>query len=143
MQMVIAFQSNYLYFERKIKFNRVVLVLDTSRLAAVIPVALTLALVLAGCTATNSVNIVKLSPPDMLEQIKLGKIDAFVAWEPFPSKAVREGFRIFMTSHDIWPNNPCCVVAYRLGQLNDDVLEALVWAHVKATRFINNPEEPG
>ncbi len=106
----------------------------------VILAALALALVLAGCTTTNSVHIVKLSPPDMLEQIKLGKIDAFVAWEPFPSKAVREGFRIFMTSHDIWPNHPCCVVAYRTGQLDDDVLEALVWAHVKATRFINNPE---
>jgi NitT/TauT family transport system substrate-binding protein len=103
----------------------------------VIPVVITLTLLLSGCT-TSSVNVVKLSPPDMLEQIKLGKIDAFVAWEPFPSKAVKEGSRIFMKSSDIWPNHPCCVVAYRSGQLNDDVLEALVWAHVKATRFIND-----
>ena len=85
-------------------------------------------------------NVVKLSPPDMLEQIKLGKIDAFVAWEPFPSKAVKEGSRILMKSGDIWPNHPCCIVAYKSGQLDDKTLEALVWAHVKATRFINNPQ---
>lgn len=102
--------------------------------------ALLIAASLSGCTTKNTVNLVKLSPPDMLEQIKLGKIDAFVAWEPFPSKAVESGFKVFMTSKDIWPNHPCCVVAYKIGKADDKTLRALVWAHVKATRFIKNPE---
>jgi len=45
--------------------------------------------------------------------------------------------KIIATSADIWPNHPCCVVAARRG-VGEDVLEAVVWAHVKATRFINN-----
>lgn len=113
--------------------------IEFSLFVMLVILTITPALLISGCT-TSPVNVVKLSPPDMLEQIKLGKIDAFVAWEPFPSKAVKEGFRVFMKSSDIWPNHPCCVVAYKSGQLDDGVLEALVWAHVKATRFISDPE---
>ncbi len=99
-----------------------------------------LAGIFAGCSAEKAVNVVKLSPPDMIEQMKLGKVDAFVAWEPFPSKAVKNGFRVFMKSGEIWPNHPCCVVAYKTGKADDETLKALVWAHVKATRFIKDPE---
>ncbi len=106
----------------------------------VISAILILAVIFMGCSSEKTVNVVKLSPPDMIEQIKLGKIDAFVAWEPFPSKAVRDGFRVFMKSGEIWPNHPCCVVAYRTGKADDEMLKALVWAHVKATRFIKNHE---
>ncbi len=73
----------------------------------------------------------------MVEQLKLGEIDAFVAWEPFVSEAVVKGYgRILVTSSEIWPNHPCCVVAARKG-LDKDTLTAFVWAHIKATRFIN------
>ena len=101
-------------------------------------VAFFLLILLSGCAEEKSVKLVKLSPPDMLEQIKLGKIDAFVAWEPFPSKAVKSGYEILMKSGEIWKNHPCCIVAYKENGVDDKTLEALVWAHVKATRFIND-----
>ncbi len=106
-------------------------------------IALILALAIPGCaqksaTSSNVIKVVKMSPRDMVEQLKLRKIDAFVAWEPFVSEAVVNGYgKIIATSHDIWPNHPCCVVAARKG-VNRSILIAVVWAHVKATRFINN-----
>ncbi len=98
----------------------------------------TLALLISGCAESGDIRVIKLSPRDMVEQIRLGDIDAFVAWEPFVSEAVVKGYgKVVASSEDIWPNHPCCVVAVRKG-VNDSVLEALLWAHVKATRFINN-----
>ncbi len=97
-----------------------------------------LALLIAGCVGEESIKVVKLSPRDMVEQLKLGEIDAFVAWEPFVSEAVVKGYgKIIATSADIWANHPCCVVAARKN-VDEDVLIAVVWAHVKATRFIND-----
>ncbi|WP_202318825.1 ABC transporter substrate-binding protein [Archaeoglobus neptunius] len=109
--------------------------------------ALLVGLLIAGCQQPEvtkheqgKIKVVTMSPRDMVEQLKLGQIDAFVAWEPFVSEAVIHGYgKIIATSKDIWPNHPCCVVA---AAKNTDrkVLIALVWAHVKATRFINSEE---
>ena len=98
-----------------------------------------LASILPACVQQGKeVEVVKLSPRDMVEQLKLGEIDAFVAWEPFVSEAVVNGYgKIMATSHDIWPNHPCCVVAAK-ENVDRDILTAIVWAHVKATRFIND-----
>ncbi len=107
------------------------------RVLAVITLAL-----LAGCAQSGqNVKVVKMSPRDMVEQLKLGEIDAFVAWEPFVSEAVVKGYgKVIATSHDIWPNHPCCVVAARKG-VNESVLVAVVWAHVRATRLVNEGSE--
>ncbi|RLI74498.1 nitrate ABC transporter ATP-binding protein [Archaeoglobales archaeon] len=101
-----------------------------------------LVMILAGClqgSQQNVVYVIKMSPPDMVEQLKLGQIDGFVAWEPFPSKAVVNGYgKVLLNSTQIWSNHPCCVVAVK--NLDDEVVKAIVMVHVKATRFINNPE---
>ncbi|MET1124527.1 MAG: ABC transporter substrate-binding protein [Archaeoglobaceae archaeon] len=99
-----------------------------------------LMLVLLALCAQKGLEVVKLSPRDMVEQLKLGEIDAFVAWEPFVSEAVIGGYgEILATSAEIWPNHPCCVVA--MHEPNESVAIALVWAHVKATRLINSGDE--
>ncbi len=99
------------------------------------------ALMLSGCSQVEDgkVKVVTMSPRDMVEQLKLGEIDAFIAWEPFVSEAVVNGYgKIVATSADIWPNHPCCVVA--TANKDEELVTAIVWAHVKATRFINDPE---
>lgn len=102
------------------------------------------ALIAAGCQQEQreekKIIVVTMSPRDMVEQLRLGEIDAFVAWEPFGSEAVLNGYGdLIATSHDIWPNHPCCVVA-ATASLDRDVAIAIVWAHVKATRLINSEE---
>ncbi len=109
-----------------------------------VAIAVTLAILLAGCqqaeVGEGKIKVVTMSPRDMVEQLKLGGIDAFVAWEPFVSEAVVNGNgKIIATSADIWPNHPCCVVA-TTEKDDRELVTAIVWAHVKATRFINNPD---
>ncbi len=97
-----------------------------------------LILVIVSCCLSKHAGVVQMSPRDMVEQLKLKHIDAFVAWEPFPSEAVVRGYgKILVTSSDIWKNHPCCVIAAKRN-LSDEVLTAFIWAHVKATEFINN-----
>ncbi len=101
-----------------------------------------LSAMMMGCQqAETGIKVVTMSPRDMVEQLKLGEIDAFVAWEPFVSEAVVKGYgRVIATSHDIWSEHPCCILAIREDEKDSDIAVALVWAHIKATRFINSEE---
>ena len=94
---------------------------------------------------TSKVNIIVVKPPEMIGALRTGQIDAFVAWEPYPSKANTLGVgRNLATSHDIWAGHPCCALVARsefLGKASDRV-QGVVRAHVKATEFIRmHPEE--
>ncbi|MHC1624763.1 MAG: ABC transporter substrate-binding protein [Methermicoccaceae archaeon] len=99
----------------------------------------------SGCVeeteSKTSLYIVTMSPSTMLEELSSGDIDGFIAWEPFPAEAVVSGdARYLVQSGEIWPNHPCCVVAVSKSYTDKDVITALVWAHIKATEFINDPE---
>ncbi len=77
----------------------------------------------------------------MSKKLAAGEIDAYIAWEPFDAQAVIGGQgRYLIQSQDIWPDHPCCVLATAQASQDPGVLDALVWAHVKATDFINNPD---
>lgn len=91
-----------------------------------------------------TVNVVIVKPPEMIATLERGEIQGFIAWEPYPARAQVDGHFVLLTSRDIWPHHPCCVVAVREGYLtqNRDVVLAVLAAHIKATRFIQeHPEE--
>lgn len=91
-----------------------------------------------------NLNVVIVKPPEMIAVLEKGEIDGFIAWEPYPGRAAVNGHTVMVTSHDIWPHHPCCVVAARQKYLeeNQDVVLAVLAAHVKATTFIlNNPDK--
>ncbi len=91
-----------------------------------------------------NVNVVIVKPPEMIAVLERGEIDGFIAWEPYPARAFVDGHTILVTSKDIWPHHPCCVVAVREAYLaeNRDVVLAVLAAHIKATQFIKeHPEE--
>jgi NitT/TauT family transport system substrate-binding protein len=87
----------------------------------------------------EAVNIMVVKPPEMIGALRMGQLDAFVAWEPYPARAIEQAVgRALATSHDIWPGHPCCVLALS-GQLADqrpEVAKSLVRAHRAATQFI-------
>ncbi|MFO0753038.1 MAG: ABC transporter substrate-binding protein [Thermodesulfovibrionales bacterium] len=93
----------------------------------------------------KKVNIIVIKPPEMLTALGARQIDAFIAWEPHPSKAVTGGIgRILITSSKIWKGHPCCVVAVESSfyRENPAAVKALLKAHVRATEFIRkNPDE--
>ncbi len=63
-------------------------------------------------TQPDQVKIMVLKPPEMIGALRTDQIDAFIAWEPYPAKAVTMGVgRILASSRDIWKDHPCCVLA--------------------------------
>ena len=96
-------------------------------------------------TDLKDVNIIVVKPPEMISALRTGQIDAFIAWEPYPSKAITMDVgRNLATSHDIWEGHPCCVLVSgsEFFKTNPDKTKAVVRAHIQATDFIQkHPDE--
>jgi len=96
-------------------------------------------------TPADQVKIMVLKPPEMIGALRTHQIDGFIAWEPFPAKAVTMGIgRVLLSSREIWKDHPCCVLVCeeRFFETKKDQAKAMVRAHVKAIDFIlRNREE--
>lgn len=94
--------------------------------------------------APHSVKIITIKPPEMIPALNTKQIDAFVAWEPYPAKAVTSGVgEVLSSSSKVWPKHPCCVlvVSSRFVKKNPVQVKGILRAHVKATKLIlENPE---
>ncbi len=95
--------------------------------------------------APKQVKIIVLKPPEMIGALRIGQIDAFIAWEPYPSKAgTMTVGRNLATSKEIWPAHPCCVLVSDqvFSDAHPEMVEAVVRSHVQATDYIHrNPDE--
>jgi len=93
----------------------------------------------------STVNIMVIKPPEMIAALRTGQIDAFVAWEPHPSKSATMGVgKNLMTSHEMWEAHPCCVLVAGADFLKNhrEAVKSVLKAHVEATNFIlENREE--
>src|SRR5260221_13237292 len=49
----------------------------------------------------STVQMVRSGPPELPALIARGDIDAFFAWEPWPTNGVKQGGRVVMTSKDV------------------------------------------
>lgn len=86
-----------------------------------------------------SVNIIVVKPPEMIGALRTGQIDAFISWEPHPSKAATMGVgKNLTTSGGMWPGHPCCVLVTdkRFIAKQPEKVRAVVAAHVQATNYI-------
>ncbi len=88
----------------------------------------------------KSIYVVSMTANEMSAALANGTIDGFIVWEPFPAKAEYEGIgRYLVNSKDTWENHPSCDLAISDDIKDEDTIKALVWVHVKGTRFINDP----
>jgi NitT/TauT family transport system substrate-binding protein len=90
-------------------------------------------------TEPDQVKIMVLKPPEMIGALRTDQIDAFIAWEPYPAKAVTMGVgRILGSSRDIWKDHPCCVLAadVKFLEMQLEKAKGVVRGHVKAIDFI-------
>ncbi len=79
-----------------------------------------------------------------IKAVSEDQIDAFIAWEPYPSKAaVAEVGRNLASSKDIWPDHPCCVLVSdsKFMESKPGKVDKVVRAHVRATEFIRGNKE--
>ncbi|MDY7053453.1 ABC transporter substrate-binding protein [Limnospira fusiformis] len=57
----------------------------------------------------RDVEVVVIPPPNMLNRLRSGEIDAMVAPEPFNQIAINQGLGfIHLLTRDLWPGHPCC-----------------------------------
>jgi NitT/TauT family transport system substrate-binding protein len=87
------------------------------------------------------IRIIVLKPPEMIQALKQKSIDAFIAWEPYPSQAEVEGAsRVLISSSDIWKNHPCCVAVAgeQFLRKNPDKLSKIKEVHNRACVYIKN-----
>jgi NitT/TauT family transport system substrate-binding protein len=95
-------------------------------------------------TPVDRLKIMVLKPPEMIGALRTDQTDAFIAWEPYPAKAVTMGVgRILAFSRDIWKDHPCCVLAVDARFLEGHLEKAkgVVRGHVKAMDFIRQHRE--
>lgn len=88
----------------------------------------------------GEVDIIVLKPPEMISALRSGQIHGFIAWEPYPSKAfTMEIGQNLATSHEIWPEHPCCVLvsASKFLEENPEKVKKVLKAHIRATEFIH------
>ncbi|WP_371378985.1 ABC transporter substrate-binding protein [Sporomusa aerivorans] len=98
-----------------------------------------------GINPNNDVKLLDMSPPEMVNALATGKVDAFIVAEPFGGQAeMQKVGKVLVLSKDIWRDHICCVlnVQEELVQKNPEAVEELVGGLAKAATFIdNNPQE--
>ena len=91
----------------------------------------------------QDVRTIVLKPPEMLAALQSGAIDAFIAWEPYPTQAVQAGTaRLLVDSRAIWPGHPCCVIvaARAFTRQQPAAMAAMQAVHARSCQFIrDNP----
>lgn len=95
-------------------------------------------------TSFDRLRIIVLKPPEMLQALSQKQIEAFIAWEPYPTQAVTSGIgKSLLSSSRIWPGHPCCVLVASGGlcRNNPEIVGKILSAHRKACAFIKeNPD---
>jgi NitT/TauT family transport system substrate-binding protein len=89
----------------------------------------------AGIDAAQDVKIIELAPPEMVNALATGRIDAFIVAEPFGAQAELQKIgRVLVLSKDIWPDHICCVLNLRQEAIDRDpaAARALVAALTRA-----------
>jgi NitT/TauT family transport system substrate-binding protein len=87
-----------------------------------------------------TVNITEMDVPLMQNALTSGKVDGYVAWEPYVSQAKVDGTGIIlMNSDDIWPDIPGCVVIATKSFMTKKPteLQKFLKVHVEATDYVN------
>jgi NitT/TauT family transport system substrate-binding protein len=95
-------------------------------------------------TPADQLKIMVLKPPEMIGALRTDQADAFIAWEPYPAKAITMGVgRILAFSRDIWKDHPCCVLAAdaKFLEMQLERAKGFVRGHVKAIDFIRQHRE--
>ncbi|WP_425060075.1 hypothetical protein SCACP_07230 [Sporomusa carbonis] len=98
-----------------------------------------------GINPNSDVKLLDMAPPEMVNALSTGKVDAFIVAEPFGGQAeMQKVGKVLVLSKDIWHDHMCCVlnVQEELIQKNPEAVEELVGGLAKAANFIDaNPQE--
>jgi NitT/TauT family transport system substrate-binding protein len=89
-------------------------------------------------------NVKRMDPSKMVWALKINQLDAIFVPEHWASLAESFGFKMLLTSQDIWPGmiGSVLVVSKSLIESDPETVEKLIAINEKAIQWINkNPEE--
>jgi len=93
----------------------------------------------------SQISIMELETPLMPASLKNGKIDAYLAWEPYVSSANITGDgEVQAYSDQWWDDHPCCVIVAREEFIQEDPsqLSRFLKVHQESTLYLeNHPQE--
>ena len=88
----------------------------------------------------SQVNASAMKTPSINDAINTNTIDAGVTFQPFVSASEANGNKVLVTSADMLPNHPCCVVVASQDLIDEkpDTVRDIIAIHENATAFIND-----
>ncbi|MBI5791481.1 MAG: ABC transporter substrate-binding protein [Rhodocyclales bacterium] len=98
-----------------------------------------------GIDPDKDVKLIDMAPPEMVNALATGRIDAFIVAEPFGAQAeLQKVGKVLVLTRDVWKDHICCTLNIHesvIGQ-NPEAVEELVGNFTRAAKFIEaNPQE--
>ncbi len=93
-----------------------------------------------GINPDKDVTLITIPPPQMVANMKVGKMDGFCVGEPWNARAIADGVGYTATTtQKIWPDHPEKVLAFtaEFAERNPRTVKAVMRAIVEAGRYID------
>ncbi len=96
-----------------------------------------------GINPDKDTTFITVPPPQMVQNMKIGKMDGFCVGEPWNARAIADsiGYTV-ITTQEIWPDHPEKVLAFteEFAQKNPRSVKAAMKAVIEASQYIDKME---
>jgi nitrate/nitrite transport system substrate-binding protein len=96
-----------------------------------------------GINPDRDVSLITIPPPQMVANMKVGKMDGFCVGEPWNARAIADGIGFTaITTQQMWRDHPEKVLAFteEYVQKNPRTVKAVMRAVLEASQWIDKPE---
>ncbi|MBM4254566.1 MAG: ABC transporter substrate-binding protein [Deltaproteobacteria bacterium] len=96
-----------------------------------------------GINPDKDVSLITIPPPQMVANMKVGKMDGFCVGEPWNARAIADGIGFTaITTQAIWPNHPekVCAFTAEFAEKNPKTVKAVLKGLHQASEFIDKLE---
>jgi len=96
-----------------------------------------------GINPDKDVTLITIPPPQMVTNMKVGKMDGFCVGEPWNARAIADGIGYTVTTtQQIWPDHPEKVLAFtaEFAEENPRTVQAVMRAVIEASQYIDKLE---
>ena len=96
-----------------------------------------------GIHPDRDVSLITIPPPQMVANMKVGKMDGYCVGEPWPARAIADGIGFTaITTQEMWPDHPEKVLAFTAdwAEKNPKTVRAVMRAVLEASQWIDKLE---
>jgi len=96
-----------------------------------------------GINPDKDIALITIPPPQMVANMKIGKMDGFCVGEPWNARAISDGIGFTsLNTQDIWKDHPekVCAFLTEFAEKNPKTVKAVLKALHEASVWLDNPE---